>query len=341
MTQQIMIDELVTQSQSISWLPWAVQYFFFIGIAACGALFACSLRWRGDTHSTQLEHITLIITLTCAITAPLALTADLHQPARVWHFYAYPTPWSWMPWGAVFLPLFTLLLGLWFIAVQYNTQTGKSFAATRWLALFSALAAIGLLIYTGREASVLKARPIWFSYAFPLTMFLSALQTLFALLIFAMRQDDRWRRRLGRAQLLSLLILAGTVTIWATGDTVSGNAVRLWLTNSASARLYAGAWGALWLCTTLLALAVSLRARATHILLCGACSAMALAWLIRWTLLIEVQTVPKYNAHLTPYTLPSTTDGLQALIGTFGLWVALLIMVREALGWLARRKQHG
>lgn len=341
MTQQIMIEELVTQSQSITWLPWAVQYFFFIGIAACGALFACGLRWRGGAQSIHLESITLIITLTCAITAPLALTADLHQPARVWHFYAYPTPWSWMPWGAVFLPLFTVFLGLWFIAIQYKTHTGKSVAATRWLALFSALAAIGLLVYTGREASILKARPIWFSYAFPITMFLSALQTLFALLVFAMRRDDVWRRRLGRAQLLSLLALAGTVTLWVTGDTLSGNAIRLWLTNSTSARLYASAWGVLWLCTTSLAIAISLRAQAMRTLLCGACFAMALTWLIRWTLLIQVQTVPKYNAQFTPYTLPNTTDGLQALIGTFGLWVALLIMVREALGWLARRKQHG
>ncbi|MDI8746341.1 hypothetical protein MJM83_32235, partial [Salmonella enterica subsp. enterica serovar Montevideo] len=45
-----------------------------------------------------------VFSITCAITAPLALTADLHQTARVWHFYAWPTPWSWMPWGALFLP---------------------------------------------------------------------------------------------------------------------------------------------------------------------------------------------------------------------------------------------
>lgn len=36
----------------------------------------------------ELENLTLLIALTCAITAPLALTADLHQTARVWHFYA-------------------------------------------------------------------------------------------------------------------------------------------------------------------------------------------------------------------------------------------------------------
>lgn len=48
-----------------------------------GLLPACGLRWRGDAQSARLENITLIITLTCVITAPLALTTDLHQPARV------------------------------------------------------------------------------------------------------------------------------------------------------------------------------------------------------------------------------------------------------------------
>ncbi|EIQ78732.1 tetrathionate reductase subunit C [Shigella flexneri 1235-66] len=59
------------------------------------------LHWRKQ-EAPELENLTLLIALTCAITAPLALTADLHQTARVWHFYAFPTPWSWMPWGRYF-----------------------------------------------------------------------------------------------------------------------------------------------------------------------------------------------------------------------------------------------
>lgn len=49
----------------------------------------------------ELENLTLLIALTCAITAPLALTADLHQTARVWHFYAADAV-VWMPQGALF-----------------------------------------------------------------------------------------------------------------------------------------------------------------------------------------------------------------------------------------------
>ncbi|ESF79393.1 tetrathionate reductase subunit TtrC, partial [Salmonella enterica] len=173
MTHSLIIEEVLAHPQDISWLPWAVQYFFFIGIAACAALFACYLHWRKKDAATE-ENRALLIAITCAITAPLALTADLHQTARVWHFYAWPTPWSWMPWGALFLPLFTGFLALWFLAQQIKRLFNKSYNVTKWLALASALCAVGLLIYTGREVSVVLARPIWFSYAFPVAMFLSA-----------------------------------------------------------------------------------------------------------------------------------------------------------------------
>lgn len=46
MNHSLIIDEVLAHPQDVSWLPWAVQYFFFIGIAACAALFACVLHWR-------------------------------------------------------------------------------------------------------------------------------------------------------------------------------------------------------------------------------------------------------------------------------------------------------
>ncbi|EFC5419387.1 tetrathionate reductase subunit C, partial [Escherichia coli] len=47
------------------------------------------------------------------------------------------------------------------------------------------------------------------------------------------------------------------------------------------------------------------------------------------------------NAQFNPYTLPGGTDGWLAIVGTFGLWIALIIIVREALNAIARRMQHG
>lgn len=340
MTHSLLIEEVLARPQDISWLPWAVQYFFFIGIAACAALFACVLHWR-KSESAKLENLTLLIALTCAITAPLALTADLHQTARFWHFYAYPTPWSWMPWGALFLPLFTGFLGLWFLAQQLKRFTQKSYRVTKWLALASALTAVGLLVYTGREVSVVEARPVWFSYAFPVVMFLSALQTFFALLGVSLRGEQPLQRKLAHGQLWTLGFLALVIAFWVSGETLSGIALRDWLAVAPSARYYAAGWAVFW-CLSLSMNGMALvKPLSTPLRILQAISAMALCWLMRWTLLIQVQTVPKFNAQFNPYTLPAGTDGWLAILGTFGLWIALLIIVRETVNGLARRMQHG
>ena len=237
MNHSLVIEEVLAHPQDVSWLPWAVQYFFFIGIAACAALFACVLHWRKQ-EMPELENLTLLIALTCAITAPLALTADLHQTARVWHFYAWPTPWSWMPWGALFLPLFTGFLGLWFLAQHVKRLMLKNYSVTKWMAIGSALSAIGLLVYTGREVSVVQARPVWFSYAFPVAMFLSALQTFLALLIAATKSEGTLTRKLAWGQTVTLMVLALVVVIWVSGNTLSGSAIRQWLNVAPLARHY-------------------------------------------------------------------------------------------------------
>ncbi|MEB8012740.1 tetrathionate reductase subunit TtrC [Citrobacter braakii] len=340
MHHSLVIEEVLAHPQDVSWLPWAVQYFFFIGIAACAALFACVLHWRKQ-EMPELENLTLLIALTCAITAPLALTADLHQTARVWHFYAWPTPWSWMPWGALFLPLFTGFLGLWFLAQHVKRLTLKSYSVTKWLAIGSALSAIGLLVYTGREVSVVQARPVWFSYAFPVAMFLSALQTFLALLIAAAKREGTLARKLAWGQTVTLMVLALVVVIWMSGNTLSGSAIRQWLNVAPLARQYAIGWVALWLVSLVLCGLVLRNPLSLPLRILLAFSAMALCWLMRWTLLIQVQTIPKFNALFNPYTLPGGTDGWLAIVGTFGLWIALIIIVREALNAIARRMQHG
>jgi tetrathionate reductase subunit C len=340
MVNSPLIAELIAQPQAVSWLPWAVQYFFFIGIAASGALLAAGLHWRCPENS-RLEGITLFITLTCAIVAPLALTADLHQTARVWHFYAWPTPWSWMPWGAVFLPLFTLFIGLWFVAFHLQRFTGRRFALTRWVAVAAALTAVGLLLYTGREVSVVRARPIWFSYAFPLIMFFSAMQTLLALLLAVVPSTGRRSRLLAAGQAVALLLSGITMAVWLSGDTLSGTAFRQWLGLSGQARGLAIIILALWLSCLALAVCVSRKGGARTLTIPGVLLAMGLSWLLRWTLLMEVQTVPKFSALVNPYSLPFGSDGWLAIVGTFGLWLALMIMVREGLNWIAGRVQHG
>ena len=246
-----------------------------------------------------------------------------------------------MPWGALFLPLFTGFLGLWFLAQHVKRLTLKSYSVTKWLAIGSALSAIGLLVYTGREVSVVQARPVWFSYAFPIAMFLSALQTFLALLIATTKNQETLARKLAWGQTITLIALAGVVVIWASGNSLSGSAIRQWLDVASSARHYAIGWVALWLASLALCGLVLRNPLSLPLRIILAFSAMALCWLMRWTLLIQVQTIPKFNAQFNPYTLPGGTDGWLAILGTFGLWIALIIIVHEALNAIARRMQHG
>ncbi len=330
----MIIDEILAQPQAITWLPWAVQYFFFIGIASCAVLLACAARWLRHRHSERFERVCLFIALTCGITAPLALTADLHQTARFWHFYAWPTPWSWMPWGALFLPLFTLLLGLWFLL--FHLRKGNT-RLLRGLALAAALTAIGLLLYTGREVSVVRARPVWFSYWLPVAMFFSAMSALLALLGLVMRD---LARRLAQGQVMALVLLGAVMLAWSLGDTLSGEALRQQWLLGGDIRLYLLTLMLLWAAALAVSLYASRYQPPFFITLASALLVAILCWTLRWAVLMGGQIIPKYNALTNDYSLPMGTDGLLAIIGTFGLWLALMIILGECVTWLSRRYQH-
>lgn len=330
----MIIDEMLAQPQAITWLPWAVQYFFFIGIASCAVLLACAARWLRHRHSERFERVCLFIALTCGITAPLALTADLHQTARFWHFYAWPTPWSWMPWGALFLPLFTLLLGLWFLL--FHLRKGNT-RLLRGLALAAALTAIGLLLYTGREVSVVRARPVWFSYWLPVAMFFSAMSALLALLGLVMRD---LARRLAQGQVVALVLLGAVMLAWSLGDTLSGEALRQQWQLGGDIRLYLLTLLLLWAAALAVSLYASRYQPPFFITLASALLVAILCWTLRWAVLMGGQIIPKYNALKNDYSLPMGTDGLLAIIGTFGLWLALMIILGECVTWLSRRYQH-
>lgn len=214
------IVELLTPDYEAAWLPWAVQYFFFIGIAATTALTAAALAFgKPGSPSARLLPAAVVVLLVTAIAAPVSLLADLHQPGRFWHFYAHFTPWSWMSIGAYLLPLFVMLaLGfclLWWLRRE---------RLLRLTGLAMALLAVSILVYTGAEVMVVRARPLWntllLPWNFAVTGWLAALG--------AMLLVGRWLpgglgampmellRRLGISALV--LVVLGVLVWVATGS---------------------------------------------------------------------------------------------------------------------------
>src|SRR5699024_10139035 len=163
------IIELLTPAYESAWLPWAVSYFFLIGIAVGAALLASIYAFAKNKEAEQRLLPTFILVLAmAAITAPVALLADLQQPARFWHFYAHFTPWSWMSLGALLLPTFVglsvVMCALWWLG-QARWM--------RWLAPLLIVSALSISLYTGMEIMVIRARPLWNTIWVPINLMLT------------------------------------------------------------------------------------------------------------------------------------------------------------------------
>ncbi|MBH2809133.1 tetrathionate reductase subunit TtrC [Serratia liquefaciens] len=352
-----MIREIMARPQEIAWLPWAVQYFFFIGLACGSVVIAVWLRWREPNKTVRLELAAVSLAVVSGTVAPLALSADLHQPARIWHFYAHFTPWSWMSLGSLFLPLFTLLVMGYFALLMRSRLRAETlpfwarwlqiFPAwreekwLRWVALATLLSAASILLYTGREVSVLRAQPLWYSLWLPWLLLLTAMQAVPPLLACWLRHEPQWQPRLAGYQAVSLLLLCfSCLGWWLDGSTSSAALHRL------------ASQGVVWLLAgiavvvsilLLLALAWRVRSQALGAKgLLGQCMvALLLCWGVRWLLLMQTQTLPKFNILTNPYVLPLGSEGLLAILGTLGLWIALIIGIRELQHQLMEKKHYG
>jgi tetrathionate reductase subunit C len=323
------IIELLTPTYDAAWLPWAVQYFFLIGVAATAAIIVavCTFARPGSQRARLLPSGAIVLAVS-TITSPVSLLADLHQPARFWHFYTQLTPWSWMWLGAYLLPVFVMLALGWCVAWWAERRRGLLA-----LSIPLAVSALSILIYTGAELMVVRARPLWSTPLLPINLALTgALAALGAMMLIA-----RWLPGglpafpLGLLRRLTLTVaasLAAAGLIWA----VTG-----WMTRAPSfmaASQLATAFPA-WRVSLIGSAAVGL---ATLMALArpvegfvwrrGAIALsltlLTAAWMFRWTLFMSVQGVPKYGAGLYVYRMPLGGDGLLGMLGMFGLCAALL-----------------
>lgn len=332
------IIELLTPAYEVAWLPWAVQYFFLAGIATGAALLAALCVFGGPGSACQRLLPAVLLTLAVSVVAaPVSLLADLHQPARFWHFYAHFTPWSWMSVGALLLPAFVGLS----VAMLASWWLGKT-TWMRWLGPLLLVSALSMTVYTGAELMAIRARPLWNTLWVPvnlaLTGWLATVGTVFVL--------ERWLPAALRpnAQALQLLravglgLAAGLVLVamaWVISGLLGDNpsftaALRLWndfpvwqLTITGSAVFGAIVVGAL--------LRSKQRLHAKGYTLVMGLGLAASAWAFRWALFMGVQGIPKFGAGLYLYHMPWGGDGLLGMVGVAGLCVALVAMATWAL----------
>ena len=332
------ITELLTPAYEAAWLPWAVQYFFLVGIATGAALLtsACVYGAPGTLRQRLLPTAVLVLAMS-AVSAPVALLADLHQPARFWHFYAHLTPWSWMSMGAVLMPTFVglcvLMCALWWLGqVRFM----------RWLAPLLVLATCSVVVYTGAEVMVIRSRPLWNTLWVPINLALSGwLATVgmgFVLYRFlpAKLQPNastlQGLRALGLGLATCLVISALTWAIYG----LAGNSPSFDLALRLFRDFPVWRWSMLGSGVFGTAVVIALlrgehRLGAKGFTLVLGTGLAASAWAFRWALFMGVQGVPKFGAGLYLYHMPLGGDGLLGMVGVAGLCVALVAMATWAL----------
>lgn len=326
------IIELLTPHYDVAWLPWAVQYFFLIGIATCTALIAagCAFSTPGSAGDRLLPAAVVVLAVS-AIAAPVSLLADLHQPGRFWHFYAHFTPSSWMSWGSVLLPVF-VALALAFCLAWWFSHRGLM----RVLGLFLAASALTVLVYTGSEVMVLKSRPLWSTPFLPLNFALTAwLASMGAMLLVA-----RWLpgstgalpcnllHRLIRAGIAGTLLVAlAWLTLGMLGHDASFTQAQLLFAEFPAWRMsFLGSLAAGLVVIALMSCSSQRLVRPLYSLL-AATVLLASGWVFRWIIFMEAQEVPKYGAGLYLYDMPLGSDGLLGMVGMLGLCIALIAII--------------
>ncbi len=344
------IKEILTPDIAITWLPWAVQYFFMMGLAYSAVWIAALTIIRPGAKDRRLLTLCGSLILSTAIVAPVALLADLHQPARAWHFYMQLRPDSWMWYGAWLLPLFmAAALAFAYLLLRPSLPTQPKDGWSRlgywlrlgnwqgepwlkplaWVALLSGLS---IALYTGMETMAIKARPLWHSYWLPPLFAASALAAGSGMLIWLNRLFNGHKQETDKQLLLwlrgSFALFALLLIGWALSGGNSANEARLLLGDSPSWQL-----AAIWVLATLalLALLLAFRHLPRWALLFGSFAAIHLAWGFRWLVLIRAQTDPKYGAGTYFYELPWGPQGLLGILGTFGLWLALITLISELI----------
>jgi len=348
------IHELVGAVHEAAWLPWAVQYFFLVAISTTAFLIALPGLIAGQTPPGDGAKLALMTAVTTGITAPIALLADLHQPGRFWEFYAFSHLNSWMARGAWILPpyVFLMIAFTWAIyrpalaawgredwrfawLYRWVSLGGSANGFARPLGLLTALLAIGILVYSGMELAVVRSRPLWNTPFLPVQLAATGLVGALGVMLVlgrVLRTGRALEARMNRALAAILALVAVLGAAWfalALSGLSPKHSEALASVAGFPVWQHIALWGGLAIAIPFV---IALIAPGRSGWLTGLIAIHA-AWMFRWTVFMGGQAVPKVGSGLYDALMPTGLAGLMGVIGTFGLWLFLLIAYTSLIPW--------
>lgn len=363
-----LVTEVLVPRYGLAWYPWAVQYFFLIALSYC-TLWLSAPGLLGAKSWRTTSRLALLACVSTTLVAPVALLADLHQPLRFWHFYAHPTPWSWMSIGSFILPIYlgvvlALAYFVWRPAIQAQRAAqgllgayARLLSLDNWqapaffvplLTLAALLISTGIILYTGAEIAVVKGRPLW-NTNWLIPMFATTGMLGACGLVLVLNRVSGINKSATNKQVLSILIVSCLASglIALTWYLDGANA----LSGSVAAAIESvranptwrtmTVWG-LSAGITLMALAWLLRSShrlQVHAWIVGLL-ALHVAWMFRWAVLMDVQTVARNTAGFNDYSIALGSSGWLGVIGIFGLWLAAILLIDLFVPWRGIGQHH-
>ncbi|WP_035693374.1 NrfD/PsrC family molybdoenzyme membrane anchor subunit [Azospirillum halopraeferens] len=343
------IVEVINVTREVAWLPWAVQYFFLIGLSVGGVLLSLPGYAFAREEWRATGRVALLVALTCGLAAPVALLSDLHQPGRFWHFYVVFRPTSWMWWGSLIIPFYVagLLVYAWTclreelrehgavdsrLAPLYRLAAaggGRNDALIRAAGLVALAGAAAVVLYTGAEVAVVRARPLWNTPFLPVQFALTALAGAAGLVLILNRFAGADRAVEVRVNRVLAATLAAVMAVGGLWLALGLSGIEPTHAEALGSVVGSEAWRvtAVWaVAATAVPFAIALARPSGTGLLTGLIAVHS-AWMFRWTVFIGGQSVPKTGAGFYEYALPAGPDGLLGIAGTAGLWLFLLLVI--------------
>ncbi len=303
--------DILSIDHDMPWRPWAVFYFLLIGASVGAALLAVYARWTksGEGRGALMAATAL------AVAAPLPLLADLHQPARFLHFYLSFATDSVMWWGSWLLPLYIGSVVALAVVSALRLRTRLETLLYAAVGLFG----IGILGYTAGEMTIVAARPLWHTVAFPVVLTLTALTAgAGATLLFdAVRGEKGLGCRVVAAGSALGLVVMG---LWMLTDPAMAT---LALEHEPLA-LLGGLLGLGLAVPAALAL-VAGRSRTGRAL--AGLAAVFGAFLFRWELFTGAQLMSKTESAFFGHASLTAADTLRAAAGSAGVLVLAILAV--------------
>lgn len=363
--------ELLAPRYPIAWYPWAVQYFFLIAMSYATLWLAAPALIFGKKDWLPTARLALLACLSATLVAPVALLADLHQPLRFWHFYAYANTHSWMSVGSVILPLYLFsVMGLAWMAWRPALQANRSAPGflgfvSRWISLGSSptpkplmvvtgvialVFSTGIMLYTGAEVAIVKARPLWNTYWLPVmfvaTGFITAAGLMLLLNRVTQMKNQQVNSQMLKVMLVATLAAAAVATAWVLGginDPQGSVAAAIESIRYSDSWRTTAIWGSfiglvLFVATVYFLMRKTAQpALHSWVWLLGLV-AIHLGWMFRWVVLMDVQHVARNSAGFHHYGIPAGSSGLLGIVGTFGLWLAVMLLIDLFVPWREARQ---